>query len=72
MDIWLKSRASVNVGGNSPASRTTVHTISEMMGCVTGWQDIDGKHLYFTDTGIYASNGIYSINGKTIYLKKDN
>ena len=35
---------------------------------VTGWQDIDGKHLYFTDTGIYASKGIYSINGKKIFF----
>ena len=37
---------------------------------MTGWQDIDGKHLYFTDTSIYASNGIYSINGKNYLFEK--
>ena len=57
--------ASVNVGGINPASQDyRSYYLGNDGAAVTGWQDIDGKHLYFTDTGLYAANGIYSINGK--------
>lgn len=57
--------ASVNVGGISPASKDyRSYYLGNDGAAVTGWQDIDGKHLYFTETGLYAHNGIYSINGK--------
>ena len=57
--------ASVNVGGISPASKDyRSYYLGDDGAAVTGWQDIDGKHLYFTETGLYAHNGIYSINGK--------
>ena len=63
--------ASVNVGGISPASKDyRSYYLGNDGAAVTGWQDIDGKHLYFTDTGIYASNGIYSINGKNYLFEK--
>ncbi|MBT0913458.1 KxYKxGKxW signal peptide domain-containing protein [Streptococcus salivarius] len=57
--------ASVNVGGISPASKDyRSYYLGNDGAAVTGWQDIDGEHLYFTETGLYAHNGIYSINGK--------
>ena len=57
--------ASVNVGGISPASKDyRSYYLGNDGAAVTGWQDIDGKRLYFTETGLYAHNGIYSINGK--------
>ena len=57
--------ASVNFGGISPASKDyRSYYLGNDGAAVTGWQDIDGERLYFTDTGIYAHNGIYSINGK--------
>ena len=63
--------ASVNVGGINPASQDyRSYYLGNDGAAVTGWQDIDGKHLYFTDTGIYASNGIYSINGKNYLFEK--
>ena len=63
--------ASVNVGGISPASKDyRSYYLGNDGAAVTGWQDIDGKHLYFTDTGLYASNGIYSINGKNYLFEK--
>ena len=56
---------SVNVGGINPASQDyRSYYLGNDGAAVTGWQDIDGKHLYFTETGLYAHNGIYSINGK--------
>ena len=64
--------ASVNFGGISPASHDyRSYYLGNDGAAVTGWQDIDGKHLYFTDTGLYAHNGIYSINGKN-YLFDSN
>ena len=64
--------ASVNFGGISPASQDyRSYYLGNDGAAVTGWQDIDGKHLYFTDTGLYAHNGIYSINGKN-YLFDSN
>ena len=57
--------ASVNFGGISPASKDyRSYYLGNDGAAVTGWQDIDGKRLYFTETGLYAHNGIYSINGK--------
>ena len=57
--------ATVNVGEIRPASHDyRSYYLGNDGAAVTGWQDIDGKHLYFTDTGLYAHNGIYSINGK--------
>lgn len=57
--------ASVNFGGINPASYDyRSYYLGNDGAAVTGWQDINGKRLYFTDTGIYAANGIYSINGK--------
>ena len=57
--------ASVNVGGISPASKDyRSYYLGNDGAAVTGWQDIDGERLYFTETGLYAHNGIYSINGK--------
>ena len=63
--------ASINDGGINPASKDyRSYYLGNDGAAVTGWQDIDGKHLYFTDTGIYASNGIYSINGKNYLFEK--
>ncbi len=63
--------ASVNVGGISPASKDyRSYYLGNDGAAVTGWQDIDGKRLYFTETGIYAANGIYSINGKNYLFEK--
>ena len=48
--------ASVNVGGISPASKDyRSYYLGNDGAAVTGWQDIDGKHLYFTETGLYAT-----------------
>ena len=64
--------ATVNVGEIRPASHDyRSYYLGNDGAAVTGWQDIDGKHLYFTDTGLYAHNGIYSINGKN-YLFDSN
>ena len=57
--------ASVNVGGISPASKDYRSYYLGNDGAA-----VTGKHLYFTDTGIYASNGIYSINGKNYLFEK--
>ena len=63
--------ASINVGGIDPASKDyRSYYLGDDGAAVTGWQDIDGKHLYFTETGIYATNGIYSINGKNYLFEK--
>ena len=63
--------ASINVGGIDPASKDyRSYYLGNDGAAVTGWQDIDGKHLYFTETGIYATNGIYSINGKNYLFEK--
>ncbi len=54
--------------------RITVHTISEMM--VLLWingQDIDGERFVISlITGIHATNGIYSIDGKNYLFEKGN
>ena len=70
MDVWLKINGPQSMfGGISPASKDyRSYYLGNDGAAVTGWQDIDGKHLYFTDTGIYASNGIYSINGKKLSI----
>ena len=63
--------ASINVGGIDPASKDyRSYYLGDDGAAVTGWQDIDGKHLYFTETGLYAHNGIYSINGKNYLFEK--
>ena len=63
--------ASINAGGIDPASKDyRSYYLGDDGAAVTGGQDIDGKHLYFTETGIYATNGIYSINGKNYLFEK--
>ena len=63
--------ASVNFGGISPASKDyRSYYLGNDGAAVTGWQDIDRERLYFTDTGIYATNGIYSIDGKNYLFEK--